>query len=144
MSNSNIISLINQSVTDRLQKGKREYAKQVDVFDGRNWTDEALEESLDLAVYLSAEILKRRRTKYQYFGVARLKNGENGSVYYEDTELLEGNGLMERIYHDFNTDAFGDDEDDWRTVYADHVWVVKPGGEVESVIINGSKDCGPK
>jgi len=138
MSNSNIISLINQSVTDRLNKGKREYAKQVDVFDGRNWSDEALEESLDMAVYLSAEILKRRRTKYQYFGVARLEDGENGSVWYEDTELLEGNGLMERIYDDFNTDS-GASEDEYRTVYADHVWVVKPGGEVESVIINGSK-----
>ena len=143
MSNSNIISLINQAVTDRLKKGKREYAKQVDVFDGRNWTDEALEESLDLAVYLSAEILKRRRTNYQYFGVARLANGENGSVWYEDTELLEKNGLMERIYNDFNKDAFGDDEDDWITVYADQVWVVKPGGEVESVIINGIKN-GPE
>lgn len=145
MSNSNIISLINQSVTDRLKKGKREYAKQVDVFDGRTWTEEALEEVLDMSVYLSAEILKRRRTKYQYFGVARLEHGENGSVWYKDTELLEANGLLERIYNDFNTEAFGDDETLWRTVYVIQVWVVSPYGDVvDTVILNRSRDCGPK
>ena len=54
--NNEIVSLVEQ----RLEIGKREYNQQVDVHDGRNWTQESLEEALDLAVYLSAEILKRK------------------------------------------------------------------------------------
>ena len=52
--NNHIISLIEE----RLEKGKREYKQEVDVNDGRDWMNEALEELLDACVYLSAQIKK--------------------------------------------------------------------------------------
>jgi len=52
--NNHIISLIEE----RLEKGKREYKQEVDVNDGRDWMNEALEELLDASVYLSAQIIK--------------------------------------------------------------------------------------
>jgi hypothetical protein len=55
--NREIVSLIEE----RLEKGKREYNQEVDVFDGREWVTEALEEILDACVYLSAEILKIKK-----------------------------------------------------------------------------------
>ena len=51
--NKEIVALIE----NRLEKGKREYNQEVDVFDGRDWTKEALEELLDACVYITAEIL---------------------------------------------------------------------------------------
>ena len=53
--NNQIVNLIKE----RLEVGKREYKQEVDVHDGRNWTQESLEEALDLAVYLSALLLQR-------------------------------------------------------------------------------------
>ena len=44
--NKEIVSLIES----RLEKGRREYEQEVDVFDGRDWTKEALEELLDACV----------------------------------------------------------------------------------------------
>ena len=52
--NNHIISLIEE----RLEKGKREYKQEVDVNDGRDLMNEALEELLDACVYLSAQIIK--------------------------------------------------------------------------------------
>jgi len=72
--NNDIVNL----VKERLEIGKREYKQQVDVHDGRDWTQESLEEALDLAVYLSAEIVKRKEPlKYKYIITARLADGEN-------------------------------------------------------------------
>ena len=44
-------------IIERLEKGKREYAQEVDVHDGREWIQETLEEVLDACVYLSAKLL---------------------------------------------------------------------------------------
>tara|TARA_R100001082_G_scaffold47827_1_gene25620 strand:+ start:5553 stop:5747 length:195 start_codon:yes stop_codon:yes gene_type:complete len=55
--NKEIVSLIES----RLEKGRREYKQEVDVFDGRDWTKEALEELLDACVYITAEILKIKK-----------------------------------------------------------------------------------
>lgn len=52
--NDKIIELIKE----RLDIGKREYGEQLDVFDGRDWEKETLEELLDACVYLSSAILK--------------------------------------------------------------------------------------
>lgn len=52
--NDKIIELIKE----RLDIGKREYGEQLDVFDGRNWEKETLEELLDACVYLASAILK--------------------------------------------------------------------------------------
>ena len=45
-------------IEERLEKGKREYADQLDPWDGRDWPKEALEEALDLAIYIIAELIK--------------------------------------------------------------------------------------
>ena len=52
--NEKIIELIKE----RMDIGKREYGEQLDVFDGRNWEKETLEELLDACVYLASAILK--------------------------------------------------------------------------------------
>ncbi len=44
-------------IENRWEKGKREYNQEVDVFDGRDWITEALEEILDACVYLSSQLL---------------------------------------------------------------------------------------
>ena len=57
--NKKIIELIEE----RLEKGKRQYADQLDVHDGRDWLIEALEEVLDCMVYISAKILEIKQTE---------------------------------------------------------------------------------
>ena len=52
--NKEIIKLIEQ----RLEKGKKEYNEELDVNDGRNWLQEALEEQLDGMVYIAAKLLQ--------------------------------------------------------------------------------------
>tara|TARA_Y100001938_G_C7946828_1_gene357199 strand:+ start:121 stop:321 length:201 start_codon:yes stop_codon:yes gene_type:complete len=57
--NKKIVKLIEE----RLEKGKREYGDQIDPHDGRDWTQEALEEILDGMVYISTAILKLKNKK---------------------------------------------------------------------------------
>ena len=57
--NKEIIELIEE----RLEKGKRQYADELDVHDGRDWLTEALEEVLDCMVYISAKILEIKETE---------------------------------------------------------------------------------
>ena len=52
--NKKIISMIEE----RLEKGKREYNEELDINDGRDWVNEALEEVLDSLVYLTAKLLQ--------------------------------------------------------------------------------------
>ena len=47
----------------RLEKGKRQYGEQLEVDDGREWLEEALEELLDAIVYLTAELLLIKKNK---------------------------------------------------------------------------------
>ena len=42
----------------RLDKGKQEYKQEVQLVDDRDFVQEALEEALDLSVYLSAELIR--------------------------------------------------------------------------------------
>jgi hypothetical protein len=79
--NHKIIELIQK----RLEIGKREYGGEVNIDDGRNWEQEALEEMLDAIVYLSARLIQ-------------LKNkGESNMVEnktIENYEKLVTNRLM--------------------------------------------------
>lgn len=59
MSNKKVIELIE----DRIEKGKREYANEIDPHDGREWEMEALEELLDACVYLATAIIKIKELK---------------------------------------------------------------------------------
>tara|TARA_R100000458_G_scaffold57009_1_gene62584 strand:+ start:293 stop:568 length:276 start_codon:yes stop_codon:yes gene_type:complete len=52
-----------QLIKARLEIGKKEYGHEVDVFDGRDWEREALEEILDSCVYLAAALLKLIKSK---------------------------------------------------------------------------------
>ena len=52
--NNEIIELIKQ----RMDKGKREYGHGLIQNSGYDWVKEALDEALDLAVYLSAKLIE--------------------------------------------------------------------------------------
>ena len=85
--NSEIISMIQK----RLEKGKRQYGDVIDVYDGRDWIQETLEELLDAQVYLTAELLKlrdsRKRRKIEV-PVYHYKD-ENGAYTYDFEAMVE-------------------------------------------------------
>jgi len=96
MSNKQIVNLIEE----RLEKGKREYSEQLDVHDGRDWTQESLEEALDLAIYLTAEILKRKTIitkKYKYLCTAREIDRENDSYEIESVQRLNWGQVQNQV-----------------------------------------------
>ena len=55
--NNQIIKLIEE----RLEKGKREYADELDPCDGRDWIVEAIEEVADALVYIMAKMLQIKK-----------------------------------------------------------------------------------
>ncbi len=55
--NKQIVKLIEQ----RLEKGKKEYNEELNVNDGRDWLQEALEEQLDGMVYITAKLLQLKK-----------------------------------------------------------------------------------
>ena len=61
MMNSEIISMIK----DRLEKGKRQYGDQINIYDGRDWIQETLEEVLDGLVYLTNYLLRLDEMKIE-------------------------------------------------------------------------------
>ena len=69
--NKEIIQLIKQ----RLQMGKKEYGQEIDVFDGRDWEKEALEEILDSLVYIAAALLKKRKSDSKLINILSEKKG---------------------------------------------------------------------
>lgn len=69
--NEEIIQLIKK----RLQKGKKEYGQEVDVFDGRDWEQEALEEILDSMVYIAAALLKKMKSDSKLITILSEKKG---------------------------------------------------------------------
>ena len=52
-------------VEGRLEHGQKEYGSDVTLKDPRDWGEEALEEAIDMIVYLSAELLRLRALKKQ-------------------------------------------------------------------------------
>jgi len=52
--NKNILKLLE----DRIELGKRQYPEELDVNDGRDWHQEALEEILDALIYIAAKLLQ--------------------------------------------------------------------------------------
>ena len=55
--NDQIITLIKQ----RMEKGRKEYGHGIVQNSGYDWLKEALEEALDLSVYLAAKIIEIQR-----------------------------------------------------------------------------------
>ena len=52
---------IMEHIESRLEKGQKTYGQEVQIIDERNFVVEALEEALDLAVYLSAQLLRIKK-----------------------------------------------------------------------------------
>lgn len=52
--NNEIVDMI----MDRMEKGKVAYGHGLQPNDGHNWVQEALEEALDLAIYLSTKLIQ--------------------------------------------------------------------------------------
>ena len=57
--NSQVIGLIKE----RIEKGNREYADEINPHDGSDWEVEALEELLDACVYLATALIKLKNEK---------------------------------------------------------------------------------
>lgn len=57
--NKDIIKLIQE----RLEVGRRNYGQDVQLEDTRDWVDESIDEALDLAVYLAAELVRIKQLK---------------------------------------------------------------------------------
>ena len=52
---------IMEYIESRLDKGQQTYGQEVQLFDERNFVVEALEEALDMAVYLSAQLIRIKK-----------------------------------------------------------------------------------
>ena len=46
------------AIRERLEMGKKEYPEELDVQDGRDWVKGALEEALDLSIYITAKLMQ--------------------------------------------------------------------------------------
>ena len=49
--------------------------QRLDVFDGRDWEEEALEEILDSLVYIAAALLKKRKSDSKLINILSEKKG---------------------------------------------------------------------
>ena len=54
--NKEIVELVKA----RLDHGQKQYGSDVTLNDSRDWAEEALEEAIDMIVYLSAQLLRMR------------------------------------------------------------------------------------
>ena len=110
--NNDILDLVGK----RLIKGERKYGHENVACDGRDFTEEALEEALDCAVYLAARIVEIKNKKERHMGRAIDQNKTLGD-HERRLKLLE-DALEEMIQT--------------RVHHVDLVEDVKPGGtEVE-------------
>ena len=50
-----------EHIESRLEKGQRTYGQEVQLIDERDFVVEALEEALDMAVYLSAQLIRIKK-----------------------------------------------------------------------------------
>lgn len=55
---------IKQLIDERLEKGMKQYGHGLKQNSGYDWVQEALEESLDLAVYISAKLIEVKNTNH--------------------------------------------------------------------------------
>ena len=60
-------------IQERLNKGKKDYGQELPIDDGRDWTIEALEELLDIMVYLANYILIKKEHEKSFNTVNLLK-----------------------------------------------------------------------
>ena len=124
--NSQILDLINK----RLIKGERKYGHENVINDGRDFIREALEESLDCAVYLAARLVEIQNKKEKQMG--RAINMENSLQKLEARVKLVEDALEELLQFNEGLTGVISDEKVTRVHHVDLIEDVKPTGvEVE-------------
>ena len=95
--NNRILDLIGK----RLIKGERKYGHENVITDGRDFTEESLEEALDCAVYLAARIVEIQNKKERHMGRAIDQNKTLGD-HERRLKLLEDaleEMIQTRVHH---------------------------------------------
>ena len=95
--NNDILDLVGK----RLIKGERKYGHENVACDGRDFTEEALEEALDCAVYLAARIVEIKNKKERHMGRAIDQNKTLGD-HERRLKLLEDaleEMIQTRVHH---------------------------------------------
>jgi len=120
--NDKILSMIEA----RLEKGKRQYGEQLEVDDGREWLEEALEELLDAIVYLTAELLLIKKRKNKMITTNDLMFDELYDEFKRTMKAEEGNIDFEAYREENNIDH--DTMENMIETYLTHMELNKNGG----------------
>ena len=121
--NDKILSMIKA----RLEKGKRQYGEQLEVDDGREWLEEALEELLDAIVYLTAELLLIKKRKNKMITTNDLMFDELYDEFKRTMKAEEGNIDFEAYREENNIDH--DTMENMIETYLTHMELNKNGGK---------------
>ena len=124
--NSQILDLINK----RLIKGERKYGHENVINDGRDFIREALEESLDCAVYLAARLVEIQNKKEKQMG--RAINMENSLQKLEARVKLVEDALEELLQFNEGLTGVISDEKVTRVHHVDLIEDVKPAISLSS------------
>ena len=68
-------------VAERIEKGKEKYPDEIPDSDDRDFLQQALEEVLDMSVYLSGEILRLKRWKKKLLSKEHKKDDDGKNVF---------------------------------------------------------------
>ena len=120
--NDKILSMIKA----RLEKGKRQYGEQLEVDDGREWLEEALEELLDAIVYLTAELLLIKKRKNKMITTNDLMFDELYDEFKRTMKAEEGDIDFEAYREENNIDH--DTMENMIETYLTHMELNKNGG----------------
>jgi len=120
--NKKILSMIEA----RLEKGKRQYGEQLEVDDGREWLEEALEELLDAIVYLTAELLLIKKRKNKMITTNDLMFDELYDEFKRTMKAEEGDIDFEAYREENNIDH--DTMENMIETYLTHMELNKNGG----------------
>ena len=120
--NNDILDLVGK----RLIKGERKYGHENVACDGRDFTEEALEEALDCAVYLAARIVEIKNKKERHMGRAIDQNKTLGD--HERRLKLVEDALEELLQFNEGLTGVISDEKVTRVHHVDLVEDVKPLG----------------
>ena len=99
--NLEILDLIRK----RLLVGEKKYGHENIINDGRDFTQEALEESLDMAVYVAAKLIETKQKEKQQMGraiehenkIARIEKKQELSDGVQEDQLLMINQILKRL-----------------------------------------------
>ena len=75
--NDEIIKLI----AERIEKGKEKYPDEIPESDDRNFLQEAIEEALDMCVYIAGELLRLKELKKKLLSKEHKKDDDGKNVF---------------------------------------------------------------